>query len=79
MSAATYLPSGNIRMLAIWDTVRSQLFPNVPTFKELGYNIEGIIWIGLSAPKGTPKKVIDKNGSPRPVARTRLNWKGKIL
>jgi tripartite-type tricarboxylate transporter receptor subunit TctC len=34
--------------------------PDVPTFKELGYNVEMIIWFGMLAPKGTPKEVIDR-------------------
>jgi tripartite-type tricarboxylate transporter receptor subunit TctC len=60
MTAVRYLPSSSIRVLAIGDTVRSKMLPGVPTFKELGYDVEGILWVGLVAPKGTPKEIINK-------------------
>ena len=28
--------------------------PDVPTMKELGYNVEFYLWVGMFAPKGTP-------------------------
>src|SRR6266480_1979596 len=31
---------------------------NVPTMKELGYDIEYYLWVGLFAPKGTPADVV---------------------
>ena len=34
--------------------------PDVPTLKELGYDVEFSIWVGLFAPKGTPDAVIAK-------------------
>ena len=36
------------------------LTPEVPTFKELGYNIEGNGWYALFAPARTPKDMIDR-------------------
>jgi tripartite-type tricarboxylate transporter receptor subunit TctC len=30
----------------------------VPTLKELGYDVEFYLWVGLFAPKGTPEAVI---------------------
>ena len=35
-------------------------YADVPTLKELGYNVEFSIWVGLFAPKGTPDAVIAK-------------------
>jgi tripartite-type tricarboxylate transporter receptor subunit TctC len=32
----------------------------VPTFKELGYDIEFYIWAGAFAPKGTPEPIMKK-------------------
>jgi tripartite-type tricarboxylate transporter receptor subunit TctC len=32
----------------------------VPTLKELGYDVEFSIWVGLFAPKGTPEPVITR-------------------
>ena len=34
-------------------------FPNVPTLKELGYNIGSPVYYGILAPKGTPKEIIN--------------------
>ena len=39
---------------------RAAALPDVPTLKELGYNVEFSIWVGLFAPKGTPGPVITK-------------------
>jgi tripartite-type tricarboxylate transporter receptor subunit TctC len=39
---------------------RMEDFPDVPTFKELGYDIVGGIDRGITAPAGTPKDRIDK-------------------
>ena len=38
---------------------RSKALPDVPTMKELGYDIEYYLWVGMFAPKGTPGAVID--------------------
>ena len=37
---------------------RSKALPDVPTMKELGYDLEYYLWVGLFAPKGTPDKVV---------------------
>jgi tripartite-type tricarboxylate transporter receptor subunit TctC len=53
--------AGAIRVLACWGDKRVSSFPDVPTFKELGYpNVEFYIWAGLFAPKGTPAPVIER-------------------
>ncbi len=33
---------------------RAASLPDVPTMKELGYDVEFYLWVGLFAPKGTP-------------------------
>lgn len=52
--------AGKIRVLATSDVQRSPFLPNVPTFKEAGYNIEGAGWYGVFAPAGTPSDMIAK-------------------
>jgi tripartite-type tricarboxylate transporter receptor subunit TctC len=53
--------AGAIRVLANWGAERVPAFPDVPTFKELGYkNVEFYIWAGLFVPKGTPAPVIER-------------------
>lgn len=59
-SSVSQVKSGEIRLLAISSEERSQYFPDVPTFKESGYDLSGILWRGITAPKGTPQEVIDK-------------------
>ena len=51
---------GKIRILATSDSKRSPLVPEVPTFKELGYNIEGTAWYGVFAPAKTPDEVVER-------------------
>ena len=43
-------------MLGIASRARSKLMPDVPTIAEMGLpGYEGILWIGMVAPAGTPK------------------------
>lgn len=49
-----------LRVLAVLDDARSPLMPEVPTAKELGYNISLNMWLSVLAPKGTPEPVLDK-------------------
>jgi tripartite-type tricarboxylate transporter receptor subunit TctC len=51
---------GTIRILATSDSKRSPLVPEVPTFRELGYNIEGTAWYGVFAPANTPDEVVKR-------------------
>jgi len=53
--------AGKLRMLGIASAHRSKLMPDTPTIAEMGLpGYEGILWIGIMAPAGTPKAVIDK-------------------
>ncbi len=40
--------------LACFGAQRAPALPDVPTLKELGYDVEFYLWVGLFAPKGTP-------------------------
>ncbi len=51
--------AGAVRVLANWGAERVPTFPDVKTFRELGFpNVEFYIWGGLFAPKATPAPVI---------------------
>jgi tripartite-type tricarboxylate transporter receptor subunit TctC len=50
--------AGKVKPLALFGANRSKALPDVPTLKELGYNIEYYLWVGMFAPKGTPPQVI---------------------
>jgi tripartite-type tricarboxylate transporter receptor subunit TctC len=52
------IKGGKARPLALFGATRSKALPDVPTMKELGYNIEYYLWVGLFAPKGTPANVV---------------------
>jgi tripartite-type tricarboxylate transporter receptor subunit TctC len=51
---------GKMRALASWSTERLKLLPEIPTFKELGYDAEFYIWTGIFVPVSTPPAVIQK-------------------
>jgi tripartite-type tricarboxylate transporter receptor subunit TctC len=52
------IKAGKARPLALFGGARSKALPDVPTMKELGYDIEYYLWVGLFAPKGTPENVL---------------------
>ena len=51
--------AGTLRALAIMSDKRSPIVPDIPTFKELGYNFTSGSSRGFAMPKNTPKAVID--------------------
>jgi tripartite-type tricarboxylate transporter receptor subunit TctC len=46
--------AGKIRVLAVQGDKRLDVFPDTPTLKELGYDVEVYLWTGLFAPKAIP-------------------------
>lgn len=52
--------AGQLKFLAIGTEQRSPDLPNVPTFRELGYNVVYAVSRGLMVPKGTPADVVGK-------------------
>jgi tripartite-type tricarboxylate transporter receptor subunit TctC len=52
--------AGKVRALACFSAKRAAAMPDVPTLKELGYDVEFSLWVGLFAPKGTPEAIIQK-------------------
>jgi tripartite-type tricarboxylate transporter receptor subunit TctC len=52
---------GRVKALATTGLQRSSVLPDVPTVNESGVpGYEATIWLGLLAPKGTPKAIVDK-------------------
>ena len=49
-----HIKAGKLRPLALFGAERSKALPDVPTLKELGYDVEYYLWVGIFAPKGTP-------------------------
>ena len=52
--------AGRLRALAYAGRARSALMPDVPAIAEMLPGYEGVLWMGLVAPAGTPQPVIDK-------------------
>jgi tripartite-type tricarboxylate transporter receptor subunit TctC len=50
--------AGKVRALATTGIKRSELTPDLPTVAETVPGYEATIWLGVMAPKGTPKEVI---------------------
>ena len=59
-AAMAQIKAGKLRALACFSDKRTASLPDVPTLKELGYNVEFSLWVGLFAPKGTPDAIITK-------------------
>jgi tripartite-type tricarboxylate transporter receptor subunit TctC len=53
-----HIKSGKLRPLAIFSAARSKLLPDVPTLKELDYDVEYYLWVGIFAPKGTDPGIV---------------------
>ncbi len=59
--ALPLIRSGKLTPLAVTSRKRHFALPEVPTFAELGYaSVESETWVGLFAPAGTPREVVDK-------------------
>src|SRR4029077_4701663 len=60
--ASGQIKAGKLRALACFSPQRAASLPDVPTLKELGYNVEFSLWVGVFAPKGTPAPIVKTIG-----------------
>jgi tripartite-type tricarboxylate transporter receptor subunit TctC len=58
LATIQHIKSGKLRPLANFGAQRSKALPDVPTLKELGYDLVYYLWVGLFVPKGTPASVV---------------------
>jgi tripartite-type tricarboxylate transporter receptor subunit TctC len=78
----TLVKSGKARLLAVSGEKRAAAFPDVPTFKESGYDLVALPWYAMFAPAGTPQPLIDKYSAAAiaavhdPAMRSRLEDMG---
>lgn len=71
--AKSLAEEGKVRALAVASPQRIPTWPEVPTLRELGYNIEGRGFVGLAAPARTPKPIISYlNGKLNEVVQSDL-------
>jgi tripartite-type tricarboxylate transporter receptor subunit TctC len=58
-AAIGQIKAGKMRALASWGAERLALMPDIPTFKELGYDAEFYIWSGVFVPASTPAPIVN--------------------
>ena len=85
-AAYPHIKAGKLRALAVTSAQRSALLPDIPTIAESGYPaFTAVSWTGLSAPKGTPKTILDKleatmrKAFADPAVRAKLEASGFVV
>jgi len=51
--------AGKFKLLAVFKEKRAKDFPDVPTLRELGYNVPTLFYVGIVGPKGIPAKRLE--------------------
>jgi len=59
IAARPYIESGQLTALAVTSATRSQLMPDLPTIGETAKGYAVTVWIGIMAPRQTPKAIVD--------------------
>ncbi len=60
-SVQPHTAAGRLKALAVTAPKRSSAMPEVPTFAEAGVtNLDVSVWVGISAPAGTPSTAVDR-------------------
>lgn len=54
----SYTPNGDVRLLAVTGEERDSNYPDVPTFKELGYDFDASVYFRIVAPDGLDPEII---------------------
>lgn len=57
-AVAPHIKGGKLRPLASWGAKRHRDLHDVPTFRELGYDLEAYLWVGLFTTAGTPEPTL---------------------
>ncbi|MDR3259611.1 MAG: tripartite tricarboxylate transporter substrate binding protein [Fusobacteriaceae bacterium] len=52
------LDAGKVKVLGIMDDKKAELYPNIPTFKEQGFDITYYTWRGIALPKGVDPAIV---------------------
>jgi tripartite-type tricarboxylate transporter receptor subunit TctC len=59
-SAQPYTSTNRLKALGVTAPKRAAAMPDVPTFAEQGVQLNVSVWIGISAPAGVPRPVVDR-------------------
>ena len=73
-----FIEDKRIRVLAVADEKRNELYPEIPTFKELGFNVIIPAFEALHTPKGLPEPVLKKLSAAAEKALTDPDLKARF-
>ena len=59
-SAAGHVRAGSVRAIAMSSAQRHPAFPDVPTFREQGFDLVSTSWFALSGPAGMPAPIVER-------------------
>jgi putative tricarboxylic transport membrane protein len=77
-NAKHLIASGKVRALAVSSEQRLEDFPNVPTYKERGWNVVRYQWRGIMARSGLSQPVIDKLVTAIQKSQQTTEWKSYL-
>jgi len=72
------IDAGKVRVIAVSADRRIEDFPDVPTYKERGWDLVRYQWRGIMAKAGTPKPVIDRLTAAIQKAQQTGEWKAYL-
>jgi tripartite-type tricarboxylate transporter receptor subunit TctC len=72
------IEAGKVRVIAVSSDKRLEDFPNVPTYKERGWDLVRYQWRGVMAKAGTPKVVMDRLVTAIRNAQQTPEWKNYL-
>jgi tripartite-type tricarboxylate transporter receptor subunit TctC len=59
-SVISQVQGGTLRAIAVSTATRQPDFPDVPTFREQGFDIVASTWFALSGPAGLPREIVER-------------------
>jgi tripartite-type tricarboxylate transporter receptor subunit TctC len=84
-SASPQIAGGTVNALAQTGSERLPDYPNISTFKELGYDLVATNWFGLAGPAGLPDDIVKKvnrvinDGMSKPENQDRIRQEGMLV
>jgi len=72
------IDAGKVRVIAVSSEKRLEDFPDVPTYKEKGWDVVRYQWRGIMVKAGTPKPVVDRLASAIQKAQQTPTWKAYL-
>jgi len=73
-----FISSGKVRVLAVSSDKRLDDFPDVPTYKERGWDVVRYQWRGIMGKSGLPKPVLDRLVGAIQRAQQTAEWKAYL-